>query len=210
MNQPQLTEWTPGQIDEQLAELDGQRYPLALERFQLAGAIQRGGVGEVLARNRAERLEKVEARLAELAAQAAPLNAEFARRGRWSRFYLVAGGHVHSSTSCQSCGPKTRMAWLPELSGRTLDDMVERFGDTACAFCFPSVVNHPAFIASAKLRAAQEAAEAELVCPGSGGAPSSRRGYDRGVCPACGTLQRVNDLNRMIRKHRKPEPKAPK
>lgn len=50
---------------------------------------------------------------------AAVLDAEFTRRGGWPRMYLCLsdGGHIHSGRQCPSIGPRTELAWLPEVSG---------------------------------------------------------------------------------------------
>lgn len=58
--------------------------------------------------------------------------------GRWTRFFAVAGGHIHSSSLCQSLRPTTRIGWLPELSGKTEQEAVDRYGSVLCTFCFPS------------------------------------------------------------------------
>jgi hypothetical protein len=57
---------------------------------------------------------------------------------RWSRFYLVPAGHIHSSMECHSCYPDTQYAWLPELSGDTEAEAVAAEGEILCTFCFPS------------------------------------------------------------------------
>lgn len=69
----------------------------------------------------------------------APLHDEYRRRP-WTRFYLVTntGGHVHSSTSCDTCFVTTSFAWLTEQSGMSHDDLVEMAGEQACTVCFPN------------------------------------------------------------------------
>lgn len=67
----------------------------------------------------------------------ASLNAIYAEH-RWSRFYLVPAGHIHSSMFCHSCYPDTQYAWLPELSGDTEAEAVAAEGEILCTFCFPS------------------------------------------------------------------------
>jgi hypothetical protein len=49
----------------------------------------------------------------------AVLDGEFTRRGGWSRMYLCTsdGGHIHSGRQCPSIGPRTELAWLPDVSG---------------------------------------------------------------------------------------------
>jgi hypothetical protein len=70
-----------------------------------------------------------------------PLEAEFIRRGRWSRFFLVTGntgGHIHSSTHCSSCNPRTQMVWLVDEAGKSEDEIVAKAGDGACTICYSS------------------------------------------------------------------------
>lgn len=81
-----------------------------------------------------------QAKADELAAQMAPLNAEYDRRGGWPRAFLVqnSGGHVHSSMGCGSCYPSTRYAWLTDYSGKDEDAIVYAAGELACTVCYPS------------------------------------------------------------------------
>jgi hypothetical protein len=57
----------------------------------------------------------------------------------WSRFFLVtsSSGHIHSSMSCSTCRPTTAFGWMPELSGKSEAEAVERCGPTLCSVCFP-------------------------------------------------------------------------
>lgn len=63
---------------------------------------------------------------------------EWVDNGKWNRFFLVEGGHIHSSTGCSSLRPTTRIGWLPELSGETEAEAVEMYGSVLCSKCFPS------------------------------------------------------------------------
>lgn len=65
-------------------------------------------------------------------------HAEWRDNGRWSRFFLVHGGHIHSSTWCSSLRITTEISWLPELSGETEKEAVDAYGSTLCTKCFPS------------------------------------------------------------------------
>tara|TARA_B100001996_G_C18667665_1_gene595461 strand:+ start:2206 stop:3036 length:831 start_codon:yes stop_codon:yes gene_type:complete len=68
-----------------------------------------------------------------------------ARYEGWSRFFGVAGGHIHSSMDCSTCNrwtyksgqTQTAFVWLTELSGLTQDDAVAKYGATLCSRCFP-------------------------------------------------------------------------
>jgi hypothetical protein len=68
-------------------------------------------------------------------------NAEWARRGHWSRFFLVPGGHIHATMDCSTCnhrGRLTQFGWLPDLSGLTEKDAVDAHGTILCSVCFPT------------------------------------------------------------------------
>jgi hypothetical protein len=80
---------------------------------------------------------------ARLRGQAAPFEAEFARRGGWTRYFLVdsetGNGHVHSDASTRRCSrvAATRHYWLTDQSGRPAVDVVADAGERACTVCFP-------------------------------------------------------------------------
>ena len=96
-----------------------------------AGAVARS---ERYIRSTEEARERVEA------ANAALIEADKEYEG-WTRFFLVPGGHIHSTRSCSSCnkrGAITSFSWLPELSGLTEADAVTAHGSVLCTVCFPS------------------------------------------------------------------------
>lgn len=72
------------------------------------------------------------------AEEAEVFNAEFERRGGWTRGFLVTDGHVHSSMNCSTCYITTSYYWLVEFSGRTEAEVVEAAGERACTVCYPS------------------------------------------------------------------------
>ncbi|MGV8846489.1 MAG: hypothetical protein ACOH1Y_09210 [Propionicimonas sp.] len=96
-----------------------------------------------------------------------PLNAEFSRRGGWTRYYLVlnTGGHVHASTRCDTCFPTTEYAWLTEQSGMTPQDLVDLAGESACTSCFKwapvSVLHRPSVLEAPARKAARLQREAD-------------------------------------------------
>lgn len=63
------------------------------------------------------------------------LNAVHDAQG-WSRFWLVPGGHIHSS-GCSTCSPTTRLVLVAELSGTNLETAVNTLGPLLCTVCFP-------------------------------------------------------------------------
>ena len=62
----------------------------------------------------------------------------------WNRFFLVPGGHIHSSMHCSTCNRWTNGAdtvattfmWLPDLSGLEIDDAIEEYGSILCTVCY--------------------------------------------------------------------------
>lgn len=138
-----------------------------------------------------------EAREVLVTAQAmfAPLDAEWDRRGGWSRFFLVQNnnGHIHSSMNCSTCYARTEYGWLTELSGLTEADAVEAYGTILCSVCFPS--------APVEWTVGRQA---PAGCAGSGKLPAGAvdrvgmRSY--GECSVCHTRQLVT--NSGVRKHK--------
>lgn len=127
-----------------------------------------------------------------------PLEAEHARRG-WYRFFLVQGGHIHSSMGCSTCYPTTQFGWLPELSGLSEADAVEAYGPLLCSVCFP--------FAPVEWTVGKPKPER---CSGAGSAP--RQGTKRrqgmrfyGECAACGERQTLNPTTLVVRAHKPPK-----
>ncbi|MCX5066711.1 hypothetical protein OOJ91_12555 [Micromonospora lupini] len=78
-------------------------------------------------------------------AEADPLNAEFARRGGWTRFFSVKqhNGHIHSSMNCSTCNRgvyATEFGWNADLSGMSMAEAITHFDRRAyvlCTVCYP-------------------------------------------------------------------------
>ena len=117
-----------------------------------------------------------------------PFDAEYERRGGWTRYMIVinSNGHVHrithgrTGTSCPSLRWGTLYRPLWQLSGRDDAGVVSEFGATACSKCFPDAP-------------VESKALPEGYCPGSGQNMDpdkpSRTGYytgNWGTCPVCG------------------------
>lgn len=81
--------------------------------------------------------DQSDADLTALATEREPLDAEY-RSAPWNRFFLVPGGHIHSSQGCFTLRPTTQIGWLPQLSGLTEADAVAAHGTVLCSHCFPS------------------------------------------------------------------------
>lgn len=144
---------TPAEIDTELAAIMGRVQDAQADVARQIRWIEQAekSLGErsigYYADQARERLNKLNADLPGLIetvkaikAEADPHNAEFDRRGGWTRFFLVKNnnGHVHNSMSCTTCYADTDFAWLPEFSGQDEAGVVELAGKSACTVCFPS------------------------------------------------------------------------
>lgn len=113
-----------------------------------------------------EKLDKVVEAIEAARTAMAPLNELFDTHN-WTRAFLVAGGHVHSSRSCRSCYPTTQYCWLPMLSGHDEAEIIELAGDRACTVCYPSApvetLSRPTQLFTPDERAAQADREAKLA-----------------------------------------------
>jgi hypothetical protein len=153
------------------------------------------------------RFEEAADKVAAIKVTALPYDAEFTRRGGWSRFFLVTSsdGHIHSSMNCSTCNPRTTYAWYPEFSGQTMAEAIAAWdergsAEVLCTTCFPD----------APTPRTQKPVE-DGVCPGSGTwdypAETARKGYaagNYGVCRHCGTAITISSTGKM-RKHKTPK-----
>jgi len=127
------------------------------------------------------------------------LEREFTRRGGWSRFFLVPGGHIHNSRGCHTLRATTVLGWLPDLSGQSEEQAVAAHGPHLCTVCFPSAPTDWC------LDPAQAKAADPARCPGSGQQVTDanmRLRSPRGTCPECAQAVSVTSLGR-ARAHRK-------
>lgn len=137
----------------------------------------------------------------------AVLDAEWERRGGWSRYWLVTNldGHVHRDTSCSTTYPTTQWALVTGLSGLTENEMVEQVGHRACTVCYPDAPVHPKYRATLAEAEAAERAKRDALCPGSGqSAHATWR--DRFVtCHVCGRSGVPVTRGGRLRQHKTPE-----
>jgi len=168
---------TPAEIDTQLAEIYGRYYAkrgaateaqAAAARYDLrskpGARFESPGYEKHYAELRHEAIETANALLAEatvILAEAAPYDAEFDRRGTWTRAFLVdnTNGHVHRTMACGTCHATTQFTWITEFSGRTETEVVEAAGEKACTVCYPTapvdVLRRPSTIEAPARRAAR-------------------------------------------------------
>lgn len=145
-----------------------------------------------------DRLDCARNRVRHLTAQMAPYHAEFTRRGGWSRFFTVTGGHIHSSLNCQTChrdGKVTDIGWTPQLSGRTEAEAMAELGRQSfvlCTVCYP----HAPLEWTVKAETPS--------CPGSRKAPAAktekRTGNSfYGRCTGCNGRHRVTMYGQIVK-----------
>lgn len=115
----------------------------------------------------------------------------------WSRFFLVK--HIHRSQHCSSFRPRTRVGWLPNLSGQTEAEAVAEHGAILCTICYPSAPIE-------WTRGNQD----PNVCTGAGKGIDRklpiREGYYAGnwaTCPDCGARVGIAKSGIRIPKHKK-------
>lgn len=111
-------------------------------------------------------------------------NEAFRAAGGWSRFFIVQGGHIHSSMSCSTCNngeSMTQFGWLPALSGLTEAEAVAEHGAILCTVCFPS-----APVEWTNGREVEAAAKKAAQCAGSGTYDWERAARERGEKPSYG------------------------
>jgi len=180
-----LTTQTPAEVDVPLAVLYDQINDLRFDLYNLEDEAERINkrqaqreAGTFRGYQRPEdderRLSNVHTKMVELQGQIAaliaetkPYQAEYTRRGGWTRAWLVdnTGGHVHRSMDCTTCFERTRFGWLPQVSGLTEEEIVGLAGESACTICYPSapaeVLNNPSALELPRRREERLAREAE-------------------------------------------------
>lgn len=183
-------------------------WPTSTEQAVAAAEARRNEVPRMYSRTFGEQLDRIAAAEAALAAnldEQAPLDAEYESRP-WSRFMVVAGGHIHSSRHCSTCNKgqyMTVFGWQPEMSGMDEAEALVALAEQAyhlCTVCFPNAPVLP------------EAAVASKHCAGSGRAPIAgtvRGGNSRyGDCTVC-TDRPLIVGGGVTRKHKAKELRTP-
>lgn len=134
-----LTTTSPAEIDAKLSKLGYDRAVNEMRAEQMAAAATRQA-GMYNEATYIARSQEHAAKAAALAEEMAPLEAEFIRRGGWTRAFLVSntGGHVHKNMHCGTCFPTTQYAWMTEFSGMDEAEIVDAAGERACTVCYPT------------------------------------------------------------------------
>lgn len=137
-----LTTLTPPQIDELWAEAMVPAHTVWAKLAEARRSARRyRKANYAVPAYLTERIETLDAEYTELAKASAPFDAEYERRGGWTRYLILvssSNGHVHRSPGhCGSLTPgKSVVSPVYELSGNDEAGVVERCGHTACSKCF--------------------------------------------------------------------------
>lgn len=141
-----LTTQTPAEVDAELFpildKIDREAYYRAEAQRRLDGEPRRPGehvwpLRDFERPRYEESVAKHQATIDELELEAAPLEAEYERRGGWIRYVVVPGGHLHLR-SCHTLTPgRTMVGQVAEASGLDQGEVVGNYGEGACTHCFP-------------------------------------------------------------------------
>ena len=57
--------------------------------------------------------------------------------GRWPRYAVVPGGHIHKQMGCFTLRWDTDVRWAYQVSGDTVEDAIAEYGEALCSHCYP-------------------------------------------------------------------------
>jgi hypothetical protein len=168
----ELAAATPRQIDEHLSRLGAEEARLRNALASMQATVLRRARNEIVTGHYsmtdaelAEAIDTAENMLTDVRFTARPLDAEFTRRGGWSRWYLVDGGHLHYDVSGFRCNrqPTTTHYWMTEFSDQDSTEVIAAAGERVCTVCFPDapVSPRPAHPRFMTMTEAEKAAHAE-------------------------------------------------
>ena len=206
---------TPTEIDTELARLYGRKLDIAREihsaiqikrenaKYERAGMMRAPKDGSK--HFRIVRLEKQERRarwakvfIARIERELEePLHAEFDRRGGWSRYFMVGGGHLHFR-GCSSLRPTTMVGWMPSESGKDESEVIGKWDETACTKCFPDAPVAPKSQAGT---ISKGYCTGKNYTPRDGERSGSSWAYRYGYCDTCGTNASITKADN-LRKHK--------
>lgn len=205
-----LTTMTPAEIDTILADIWGRQNNLIAEikgyekkARSAKKCIAQGYTGyQSVLDNAVAKVAELQAQMPAIEAEAAPFEAEFTRRGGWTRAFLCTAndGHVHKDRACSTTRLTTKFMWLIDFAGKDEEEVVAAAGCIACTVCFPSapvsvLAQATTIFASpeAKAKAEKKAAAEASKCKGSltfnYDRSTARLGYCAGnaaTCDDCG------------------------
>jgi hypothetical protein len=62
---------------------------------------------------------------------------KWADNGRWNRYAVVPGGHIHTEMGCFTLRIDTDVRWAYQISGDSVADAIEAYGEALCSHCYP-------------------------------------------------------------------------
>lgn len=83
-----------------------------------------------------ENLAKAEAELTQARAEVKAAD-KWADNGRWNRYAVVPGGHIHNEMGCFTLRWDTDVRWAYPVSGDSVADAIEAYGTVLCSHCYP-------------------------------------------------------------------------
>lgn len=146
-------------------------------------------------RQAAEALARLAAAEAELATARAARDAadKWATHGKWLRYAVVPGGHIHNEMGCFTLRWDTDVRWAYPVSGDSVAEAIETYGEALCSHCYPDAPvaqtlgkvevdaeGHP--ISKAEAQAIRDAKDAEKA------AKLAAKNAAAVVCPATGRV----------------------
>ena len=63
---------------------------------------------------------------------------KWAEYGRWPRYAVVPGGHIHNDMGCFTLRWDTDVRWAYQVSGDTVEDAIAEYGEALCSHCYPA------------------------------------------------------------------------
>ena len=61
----------------------------------------------------------------------------WADHGRWPRYAVVPGGHIHKETGCFTLRWDTDVRWAYPVSGDSVEEAIAEYGEALCSHCYP-------------------------------------------------------------------------
>lgn len=118
---------------------------------------------------------------------------KWADHGRWLRYAVVPGGHIHNEMGCFTLRWDTDVRWAYPVSGDSVAEAIETYGEALCSHCYPDAPvaqtlgkvqvdseGHP--ISQAEAQAIRDAKDAEKA------AKLAAKNAAAVVCPATGKV----------------------
>ena len=89
------------------------------------------------AQDRLDKLAEARAALAEANAAVQAQDALWTLHGQWNRYAVVPRGHIHTEFGCFTLRSDTDVRWAFEVSGDSVEEAIEVYGEALCSHCFP-------------------------------------------------------------------------